>query len=155
MEFSESRVIVGDLASAFSKRLGDAEIEAWHRFCLRRFDPKRAHATAKKIIQSEERFPTVAKFIEISRTITLGNEIGGAPRVIEIEDGVFRPLAEELAEMRETCTIRQPDMTEEDRARNLFRLGELLAEHFGRPRLAPLPFAKTVPDDLWTDEDPF
>ena len=167
MDFVESRVVIGDLASAFSKRVGDAEIQAWHRFCLAKLESKRAQAAVRRIIETEERFPSIAKFTEVAKSIRLGNEIGGAEVMVEIEPGVWRPLREEMAEMRELAGLHQPKMTEGGRERNRRRLAEVMAEHFGRP----LPgansgkvrkaagaenMAGTEHVDAWADEeDPF
>ena len=133
MDFVESRVVIGDLASAFSKRVGDAEIQAWHRFCLAKLDSKRAQAAVRRIIEAEERFPSIAKFTEVAKSIRLGNEIGGAEVMVEIEAGVWRPLREEMAEMRELAGLHLPKMTEAGREHNRRRLAEVMAEHFGRP----------------------
>ena len=133
MDFVESRVVIGDLASAFSKRIGDAEIQAWHRFCLAKLESKQAQAAVRRIIATEERFPSIAKFTEVAQSVRLGNEIGGSEVMVEVEPGLWRPLREELAEMHELASLHQPAMTEAVRQRNRNRLAEVMAEHFGRP----------------------
>ena len=133
MDFVESRVVIGDLASAFSKRIGDAEIQAWHRFCLAKLESKRAQAAVRRIIATEDRFPSIAKFTEVAKSIRLGNELGGSEVMVEIEPDLWRPLCEELAEMRELASLHQPEMTGAVRQRNRQRLAQVMAEHFGRP----------------------
>ena len=161
MDFVESRVVIGDLASAFSKRVGDAEIQAWHRFCLAKLDSKRAQAAVRRIIETEERFPSIAKFTEVAQSIRLGNEIGGSKAMVEVEPGVWRPLREELAEMRELASLHQPAMTSASRQQNIQRLAEVMAEHFGRPlpggmRRGAVGVSVAEPMGQWVeDEDPF
>ena len=155
MDFTESRVIVGDLASAFSKRIGDAELQSWHRFCLSKWDFKRAQAAVRRIVETEDRFPSIAKFSEIAKAVRVGNEIGGAPLMVEVEDGVWRPLRDELAEMHELCPRSLPEMSEIDRRRSQQRLAAVMAEHFGRQIPSrSYALAKAAPDDIFEEDDP-
>ena len=100
MDFSYSRVIVEDLAAAFSKRIGEAETQAWHRFCLRELDERKAAAAVKQIIGQEERFPTIAHFVAVAKSIRIENQhVESSELFVEIEQDVWIPLRQALAEM--------------------------------------------------------